>query len=143
MQLMLDKNKWTEIERDQATSAPLPHIVLYPSEPRLVEPRQWKKSVIEWNLPPGASLSIVSDEPSKSLVEWPGSTVEARVLLAGEVVEARLLVVYHILESFAAAMWSGPLATLEANRASILKALQSGRPDWRRREIIALYQLWE
>jgi hypothetical protein len=143
MQLMLEKNKWTEIERDQAAGAPLPHIVLFPSEPKLTEPRQWKKSVLEWNLAPGATLVILSDEPSKSSVEWPGSTVEARVMRAGDVVEARLLVVYHVLESVAAVMWRGPLATPDADRARITKALQSGRPDWRRREIIAIYQLWE
>jgi hypothetical protein len=144
MKLSLEaQSTWPVVERAAAGTTPTPHIVIHPGDPLPDDMRSWKKHLVEWSLPAGASARTVSDARDKSLVEWPIDVIEVHVERGGDVVEARLVAVYYVLEYCAAAMWRGPAAQLQSDRARIVGVLASGRPDWRRREIIALSQLYE
>lgn len=143
MRLILEQKKWKELPAEQAAGAELPHIVIHPGLPWEEERPAKLKTLYEWNAPAGTTLSIVSEQQASSSVDWPLRIVEALLVREGDVVEARVIVVYTILEYWTAAMWRGPKATLDAERERIMKALTSGRPDWRRREIVALWQLYQ
>jgi hypothetical protein len=143
MRLVLEQKSWSELEAAEAASAPLPHIAIHPSAPWDDERAERRREVVEWNLPAGATVKVIGEERCVSMVDWPLRLVEARVMKGGEVVEARWIAFYGMLELMAAAMWRGSPAELESRRDKIRKALVSGRPDWRTREIVALAQLYE
>jgi len=143
MRLVLEQQTWNEVSPEQAAAAALPHIVLVPAAPWGEDLAARREEILRWNVLPEMTTEVVYEELVKSHVDWPMRLVEQRVLRGAEVVEVRLAAFYILLEFWAGAIWRGPLATFTAQRAAILTAVSGGRPDWRRREIIALAQLYE
>jgi hypothetical protein len=143
MKLVLDQKTWKEIDGEAAEGAERPHIVLLPLVPWDEALAARRKAVLEWDVPAAATVTVVSEELTKSSVDWVMRVIEARLMRGDEVIEVRLGTFYVMLEYWAGAMWRGPLDTYTAHQAEILAGLSSGRPDWSRREIIALYQLYE
>ncbi len=143
MRLVLEQQTWHELDPEAAVAAELPHIVLVPVAPWGEDLAARRQQVLNWNLPPGATTKVVYEQLVKSSVEWPMRLIEQHVMRGQEVVEVRLCAFYVLLEYWAGVIWRGPLSTFTPERDAIVAAVSGGRPDWRRREIIALYQLYE
>ena len=143
MRLVLEQQTWTELKLEEAASAELPHIVLVPAIPWYEETPALRQEVVSWNLPPEATIKVIREDLIKSSVEWPMRLVEAHVMRGDAVVEARVYAFYVLLEYWAGVIWRGPLAMFDAKHDEIVVAVSGGRPDWRRRDLIAMYQLYE
>jgi hypothetical protein len=143
MRLVLEQQTWPELAPDAAATAEQPHIVLIPPAPWQEDLVARRLEVLSWNLPPGTTTKVLYEELIKSSVDWPMRMIEQHVARGDEVVEVRLYAFYVLLEFWAGVIWRGPLATFSPRRAEIVAAVSGGRPDWRRREIIALHQLYE
>jgi hypothetical protein len=143
MRLVLEQQTWPEHELDAATRAELPHIALLQPTPWGEDVAVRRQQVVNWNLPPDATLEMTGEQLVKSSVGWPMRLIEAQVMRGNEVVEVRVCAFYVLLEYWAGAIWRGPLGTFTEKRDEIIAAVSGGRPDWRRREIIALFQLFE
>ena len=118
-------------------------VLVRPLDPLLNFWGPWKTAMLQWGVPKGGSIDVVTDTKAKTRVDWPIEIIDSLVKdVDGKVVEARITVLYFFLEYCCMAVVCGRHDQLAAERDNAIALLGSARPDWSGAGIAAISQLY-